>query len=83
MTQPTPRLDPNAPLNPNFIYRWSERYRLFGLGDTILKQKIKTGEIPKPITLTEGKRPAKGWLGRQILEYHEKLLAAAQEGDKP
>jgi predicted DNA-binding transcriptional regulator AlpA len=68
----------SEPLNPDHIYRLREGRRLFGYGPTQLAEKIKSGEIPPPMDLSETGR-AKGWLGRVIIEHHERRLAASKQ----
>jgi predicted DNA-binding transcriptional regulator AlpA len=58
-------------LGPHQIIRKSEGYRYFGYKHTTLDEKIKSGEIPKPIHL--GKR-ARGWTGQQILDWQRRLI---------
>ena len=61
-----------AVLQPNEIVRLRDGKRYFGFGPTALAEKIKNGEIPKPIKL--GLR-ARGWTGAQIIEWQKKLIA--------
>jgi predicted DNA-binding transcriptional regulator AlpA len=67
-------------LDPHQIIRRSEGRKYFGLGPTQIDEKIKKGEIPKPIALSDSGR-ATGWTGRQIIEHQARLLAAAAEQD--
>jgi hypothetical protein len=53
--------------------------RYFGYRHTQLDEKIRSGEIPAPLSLSASGR-AKGWLGRQIIEHHRRLLALANKG---
>jgi predicted DNA-binding transcriptional regulator AlpA len=63
-------------LVPDQIYRKSEAGPYFGYKPTQLDEKIKTGEIPKPIPLSLSGR-ATGWLGQQIIDHHARLIEAA------
>ena len=64
-------------LNPNQIVRVSDGTKYFGYKHTHLAEKIKSGEIPAPIKLSEGGR-AVGWLGEQILQWQAARIAAAK-----
>lgn len=66
--------DKIAELDPNQIVRWSEGSKYFGYKHTQLDEKIKSGEIPAPFSLSDSGR-AKGWTGRQIIEHQQRLLA--------
>jgi hypothetical protein len=63
-------------LDPNQIVRFRQGRKYFGYGPTQLDLKIRAGEIPAPITLSDTGR-AKGWLGQQIIDHHRRMLAAA------
>jgi predicted DNA-binding transcriptional regulator AlpA len=65
---------PVAELHPNQIIRKREARKYFGFGPTQLDEKIKSGEVPKPMRLSDSGR-ALGWLGKQIIEHHRKLEA--------
>ena len=64
-------------VHPNHIYRLHEGPRLFGFKRAQIDTLIKQGEIPTPITLTPGGR-AKGWLGKQILDWQAARLATVE-----
>jgi hypothetical protein len=64
-------------IHPDHIYRYREHRRLFGFGPTQTAEKIKSGEIPAPMRLSATGK-ASGWLGRVILEHHERLAKAAE-----
>ena len=64
-------------LHPNQIVRLRDGGKYFGFGHTQLHGKIKSGEIPAPVKLSESGR-AKGWLGAQIIAHQQRLLAAAR-----
>jgi predicted DNA-binding transcriptional regulator AlpA len=55
-------------MDPNEIVRTKNGRKVFGLGPTQIAKKIKLGEIPAPIPLSESGR-ASGWTGCQINEY--------------
>ena len=65
---------PSAELLPNEIIRLCDGKKFFGFGPTALAEKIKNGEIPKPIKL--GVR-ARGWTGAQIIEWQKQRMEAA------
>jgi predicted DNA-binding transcriptional regulator AlpA len=58
------------------IYRPSEARHFFGFKPTQLTEKIRLGEIPAPIPLSDSGR-AVGWLGSQIIEWQAQRIAAA------
>jgi predicted DNA-binding transcriptional regulator AlpA len=58
-------------LSPHEIVRLRDGRRYFGYGPTTLAEKIKLGEIPKPVRL--GDR-ARGWLGSQIINWQKQLI---------
>jgi predicted DNA-binding transcriptional regulator AlpA len=64
-------------LDPHQIVRVAEGRQYFGYGPTQLDEKIKSGEIPAPIPLSDSGR-AKGWLGRQIIKWQEERVEAAK-----
>jgi len=49
--------------------------KYFGYKHSQLDEKIRAGEIPAPFPLTDSGR-AKGWIGRQIIEWQNARLAA-------
>lgn len=55
-------------MDPNEIVRTKNGPKVFGFGPTQIAKKIKLGEIPAPIKLSESGR-ASGWTGRLINEY--------------
>jgi predicted DNA-binding transcriptional regulator AlpA len=55
-------------MDPNEIVRTKNGPKVFGLGPTQIAKKIKLGEIPAPIKLSESGR-ASGWTGCLINEY--------------
>jgi thiamine kinase-like enzyme len=66
---------------PDVLYRRSE-YEIWPYGDTQLDELIKTGKIPQPVTIYDGRR-AQGWYGRTIIQHQkereEKAKAKAME----
>jgi hypothetical protein len=65
-------------LHPDQIVRYGEGRKWFGLGPTQLAEKIEKGEVPRPFPLSDTGH-AKGWTGRQIIEHHRRLQAAAEQ----
>jgi hypothetical protein len=70
-------VDPN-PINPNYFYRLADGPRFFGYASTVLAEKIKNGDVPLPVTLSEGGR-ARGWFGWQILDWQKEQVDKAAE----
>src|SRR5215217_990687 len=62
-----------ADLDPNQIIRQRDGYHYFGYKHAALDAKIKSGEIPTPMVLSESGR-ATGWTGKQIIDHRAKLL---------
>jgi predicted DNA-binding transcriptional regulator AlpA len=60
------------PIHPNEVIRLKDGPTYFGFGPTQIDAKIKTGEIPPPLSLSASGR-ARGWLGSQIIEHQAKL----------
>jgi predicted DNA-binding transcriptional regulator AlpA len=58
----------HATINPDWFYRVHEAGPFFGFSNSVLHVKIQTGEIPKPIALSDGGR-ARGWFGRTIIAW--------------
>jgi predicted DNA-binding transcriptional regulator AlpA len=67
-----------APLNPDAIYRKDEARRFFGYKPTQFEKKIKDGEIPAPIKLSDSGH-ACGWLGRTILAWQAERAKRSME----
>jgi predicted DNA-binding transcriptional regulator AlpA len=61
-------LDNTRPIHPDHIIRYCDGPLYFGYGVTQLDEKIKSGEIPMPISLSDSGR-ARGWLGKVILAW--------------
>jgi len=57
-------------LHPDYFYRLIDGHRFFGYSPDWIDAKIKAGEIPKPVSLSDkpGSR-GKGWFGRTILAW--------------
>jgi predicted DNA-binding transcriptional regulator AlpA len=71
--------DPTKPLGPNQFVRLSDGPLYFGLRATQIDEHIQLKNIPAPITISDstekGKASrARGWLGKQILDWQEKRL---------
>jgi predicted DNA-binding transcriptional regulator AlpA len=61
-------------LDPNEIFRPARAMKYFGLRHSQIALKVKSGEIPAPIRLSSS-GSAVGWLGSQIIAYHQTRLA--------
>jgi predicted DNA-binding transcriptional regulator AlpA len=70
-----PRVHDVQPINPDWVYRVSDGWKYFGFNPTQLDQKIKSGEIPEPLSLSDSGR-ARGWLGKTILQWQAERAAA-------
>jgi predicted DNA-binding transcriptional regulator AlpA len=64
----------NLTLDPNEIFRPKRAEKYFGLRHSQIALKVKAGEIPAPIRLSAS-GSAVGWLGSQLIEYHQHRLA--------
>jgi hypothetical protein len=64
---------PRVPINPDRIYRECDARDIFGYGPSQLRQKIKSGAIPKPVLLSAPPSRGRGWYGWMINDYREKL----------
>jgi predicted DNA-binding transcriptional regulator AlpA len=63
------RKPPSAQLCPDWFYRLVDPTRYFGYSPTQLDEKIRTGQVPAPISLSDSGGRAKGWFGRQIIAW--------------
>ena len=63
-------------LDPHQVVRWHEGPKYFGYKLTQQDEKIKLGEIPAPLRLSDSGK-AKGWFGSQIIEHQQRLLKRA------
>jgi predicted DNA-binding transcriptional regulator AlpA len=66
-----------ADLHPDHFCRLAEGPKFFGLGLTQIRERIKTGDIPRPVSLCGGR--AKGWFGWQILDWQKEQIEKAPE----
>jgi hypothetical protein len=73
------------PLPDNHIFRECDARNIFGYSTTVLKAKIKSGDIPKPKRSAPPPSKAMGWFGWQVNEHHKKIEAeqAAWEAEWP
>jgi predicted DNA-binding transcriptional regulator AlpA len=77
MSKPKPKKPSPDPLNPDVLYRKDEARPFFGYKPTQFEKKIKEGEIPAPIKLSDTGH-ACGWLGRTILEWQAERAKRSQ-----
>ncbi len=68
-------------LHPAYIYRETEVVRISGFKHTALHQKIKRGQFPAPIKLSDSGR-ATGWLGRELIAWQQARAAAREAADQ-
>jgi predicted DNA-binding transcriptional regulator AlpA len=61
-------------LDPNEIFRPKRAEKYFGFKHSQIHEKVKSGELPAPIRLSAS-GSAVGWLGSQIIEFHQTRLA--------
>jgi hypothetical protein len=66
-------------LNPLQIIRLEDGPLYFGFRMTQLLEKIKLREIPEPQFLAPPPSRARGWTGKQIIEWHRELTATQVE----
>jgi hypothetical protein len=62
---------------PGQFYRTTQSPAIFDLGWQATKNKIRSGEFPRPMPLSEGSLIT-GWLGSQILEHRARMQALAE-----
>jgi predicted DNA-binding transcriptional regulator AlpA len=62
--------DEQSIIHADWFYRVSDGWKYFGYRNSILHKKIESGEIPKPIALSDGGR-ARGWFGRVIIAWQQ------------
>lgn len=65
-------------LDPHQIIRRCDGEKYFGYKHAMLDDKIKSGEVPAPMALSEKGR-ATGWTGQMILDHHANLHKLAAE----
>ncbi|MDR3408980.1 MAG: hypothetical protein P4L68_10825 [Methylovirgula sp.] len=67
-------------LHPDLFYRKMQALPYFGYGATQIDEKIKSGDVPPLVFLSDGGRAA-GWFGRAIIRWQrerEKRATAAK-----
>jgi hypothetical protein len=64
---------PRVPIDPNRIFRECDARDIFGYGPSQLREKIKTGAIPKPVLLSAPPSRGRGWYGWMINDYRDKV----------
>jgi hypothetical protein len=64
-------------IHPDQLYRTTYSPAIFDLGWQAAKNKIRSGDLPRPMPLTPGSK-FEAWTGRQILEHREKMRALAE-----
>lgn len=60
-------------IDPARIFRECEARDIFGYSPTVLREKIKSGDIPAPVLLSPPPSRARGWYGWMINEHREKV----------
>jgi len=66
-------------LNPDSFYKraFVVKHRLLCYGSTQLNEKIKTGEIEKPVAPSKYGR-TRGWFGSYLIEHQAEMAKAAK-----
>jgi hypothetical protein len=62
------KIEPEASIHPDHFYRYNEGYKWFGYMSTQMNERIKSGDVPMPISLSDHGR-ARGWFGRSIIAW--------------
>jgi hypothetical protein len=65
-------------IHPDQIYPTSLSPAIFSLGWQACRNRIKSGDLPRPSPIHEGSN-REGWFGSQILEHREKMRKIAEE----
>ncbi len=78
MTRPRKAVHLIGEISPGQFYRTSQSPALFDLGWQATKNKIRSGELPRPMPLNENSK-IEGWLGSQIIEHRTRMRALAEE----
>ena len=65
-------------LHPNYFYRKADGPKFFGYGPTQIAERIKSGDIPMPASLSDTGR-AKGWFRQTIIDWQNERKEAARE----
>jgi predicted DNA-binding transcriptional regulator AlpA len=68
-------------IHPDHFYRLTEGTLYFGYAPMTLDIKIKKGEVPRPVSLSDSGR-AKGWFGRTILAWQAERQAKSDADAK-
>lgn len=61
---------PDELIHPHHFYRRCDARKFFGYASSVLDLKIKAGEIPVPVALSDSGR-ATGWFGQTILDWQQ------------
>jgi hypothetical protein len=70
---------PREPVDPNHVFRECDARAIFGYKPTQLKEKIKSGDVPKPMRLAAPPSKARGWYGWQINEWAERVETSQEK----
>jgi hypothetical protein len=65
-------------INPDQLYRTTLAPAIFNLGWQACKNKIKSGDLPRPSPLTPGSK-YEAWTGQQILDHRKDMQALAEQ----
>ena len=71
----------NEGLHPDHFYRLADGPQFFGYGQTQIAERIKSGDIPMPASLSDTGR-AKGWFGQTIIDWQNKRKEEAREKEE-
>src|SRR3954452_7360376 len=75
------KIEPEASIHPDHFYRYNEGYKWFGYMSTQMNERIKSGDVPMPVRLSDDGR-AKGWYGRVILAHQAKREEKSREQEQ-
>jgi hypothetical protein len=78
MTRPKAAVQLIGDINPSQIYPTTLGPAIWGLGWQATKNKVASGQLPRPSPLTPGSN-REGWFGFQILEHRSRMQTLAAE----
>jgi hypothetical protein len=64
-------------IRPDQLYRTTLAPAIFSLGWQACKNKIRSGDLPRPFPLTPGSK-YEAWTGQQILDHRRDMQALAE-----
>jgi hypothetical protein len=80
MTKPRPKsAELIGSIQPDVFYRTNLSPQIFGYGPEATRAKIRSGELPMPLSASSR---FEAWTGQQILKHREDMLKIAVEKSK-